>query len=144
MNIFYLNQIFLGFRGTIPCGKLKSRLYDIIDKCSFNKNGSAQLTHLVIYHIQKYFLSNHSDCVNKYSEDNEKKMFVFLIESIQLSCKCSVWKFGFPTICWYLYGYLYHSRSILSKSFLRQSDHISCSQNKRLICFLHRIIVHLW
>ena len=67
---------------TIPHDKLKSRLFDIIDSCFFNKNGSRKNAYLVIGNLKNYFVKNHSDCTHKYSEVDIKKMLEFLIDNI--------------------------------------------------------------
>ena len=67
---------------TIPHDKLKSRLFQIIDNCFLNKNGTRKYKFLVIGKQDTYFVRNHSDCPHKYSEVDIKSMLEFLIDKI--------------------------------------------------------------
>ena len=67
---------------TIPHDKLKTRLFDIIDSCFFNKNGKRKYSYLVISHSKTYFVKHHSDSTHKYSEVEIKNMLEFLIDNI--------------------------------------------------------------
>ena len=67
---------------TIPHDKLKSRLFQIIDDCFLNKNGTRKYKFLVIGKQDTYFVRNHSDCSHKYSEVDIKSMLGFLIDNI--------------------------------------------------------------
>jgi hypothetical protein len=67
---------------TIPHEKLKSRLFDIIDNCSFNENGKREYSYLVISHQKHYFVKYLSNFTQKYFEIKIKKMIEFLIDNI--------------------------------------------------------------
>ena len=62
----------------IPQDKLKSRLASII----FFKNGNRRYKYLVLGHEEAYFVKEHSDSKNKYSEDDIIKMLEFLVDKI--------------------------------------------------------------
>jgi hypothetical protein len=65
---------------TIPHNKLKSRLFQIIDNCFLNKNGTRKF--LVIGKQDTYFVRHHSDSPYKYSEADIKSMLGFLVDNI--------------------------------------------------------------
>ena len=67
---------------TIPHDKLKSRLFEIIDNCFLNKNGTRKYEFLVVGKQDTYFVRKHSDCPHKYSEVDIKSMLGFLIDNI--------------------------------------------------------------
>ena len=50
--------------------KLKTRLFNMIDSCFFNKNGKREYSYLVVNHSRKYmyFVIHDSDSTQKYSE----------------------------------------------------------------------------
>ena len=54
---------------TIPHDKLKSRLASIIRNSIF-KNGNRRYKYLVLGHEEAYFVQEHSDSKNKYSNDD--------------------------------------------------------------------------
>ena len=62
---------------TIPHQKLKDRLTSIIFK-----NGNRRYKYLVLGHEGTYFVKEHSDSKNKYSEDDIIKMLEFLVDNI--------------------------------------------------------------
>jgi hypothetical protein len=67
---------------TIPHNKLKSRLFQIIDNCFLNKNGTRKYKFLVIGKQDTYFVRHHSDSPYKYSEADIKSMLDFLVDNI--------------------------------------------------------------
>ena len=67
---------------TIPHNKLKSRLFQIIDNCFLNKNGTRKYKFLVIGKQDTYFVRHHSDSPYKYSEADIKGMLGFLVDNI--------------------------------------------------------------
>ena len=69
---------------TIPHDKLKSRLFQVINDCFLNKNGTRKYKFLVIGKQDTYFVRNHSDCSHKYSEVDIKSMLGFLIDNISV------------------------------------------------------------
>jgi hypothetical protein len=78
---------------TIPHEKLKSRLFDIIDYCFFNKNRKRKYSYLVISH--------QSTTLYKYCKvENTKDAGIF---HRQYLCSC-LWS-GLPIICWNSHGY---------------------------------------
>ena len=85
-NFSHINSIktydFTTLYTTIPHDKLKTRLFDIIDNCFFNKNGKRKYKYLVIGHRMNYFVVHHSDATHKYSEVDIKNMLEFLIDNI--------------------------------------------------------------
>jgi hypothetical protein len=66
----------------IPHNKLKSRLFQIIDNCFLNKNGTRKYKFLVIVKQDTYFVRHHSDSPYKYSEADIKSMLGFLVDNI--------------------------------------------------------------
>jgi hypothetical protein len=82
-NFSQINSIktydFLTLYTTIPHEQLKSRLFDIIDNCFFNKNEKIIFSDQSSKH---YFIRYHSDSSHKYSEVEIKKMLEFLIDNI--------------------------------------------------------------
>ena len=67
---------------TIPHDKLKSRLFEIIDNCFLNKNGTRKYEFLVVGKQDTYFVRKHSDCPHKYSEVDIKSILGFLVDNI--------------------------------------------------------------
>ena len=67
---------------TIPHQKLKDRLTSIIRNAFIFKNGNLRYKYLVLGHEETYFVKEHSDSKNKYSEDNIIKMLEFLVDNI--------------------------------------------------------------
>ena len=63
---------------TIPHNKLKSQLFQIIDNCFLNKNGTRKYRFLVIGKQDTYFVRHRSDSPYKYSEADIKGMLGFL------------------------------------------------------------------
>ena len=67
---------------TIPHQKLKERLTSIIQNAFIFKNGNRRYKYLVLGHEETYFVKEHSDSKNKYSEDDIIKMLEFLVDNI--------------------------------------------------------------
>ena len=67
---------------TIPHDKLKSRLAGIIRNSFIFKNVNRRYTYLIFGHEEAYFVKEHSDSQNKYSEDDIIKMLEFLVDNI--------------------------------------------------------------
>ena len=67
---------------TIPHQKLKDRLTSIIRNAFIFKNGNRRYKYLVLGHEETYFVKEHSDSKNKYSEDDIIKMLEFLVDNI--------------------------------------------------------------
>ena len=67
---------------TIPHQKLKKRLTSIIRNAFIFKNGNRRYKYLVLGHEETYFVKEHSDSKNKYSEDAIIKMLEFLVDNI--------------------------------------------------------------
>ena len=67
---------------TIPHDKLKSRLVSIIRNSFIFKNDNRRYKYLVLGHEEAYFVNEHSDSKNKYSEDDIIKMIEFLVDNI--------------------------------------------------------------
>ena len=67
---------------TIPHQKLKVRLTSIIRNAFIFKNGNRRYKYLVWGHEETYFVKEHSDSKNKYSEDDIIKMLEFLVDNI--------------------------------------------------------------
>ena len=67
---------------TIPHQKLKERLTRIIRNAFIFKNGNRRYKYLVLGHEEIYFVKEHSDSKNKYSEDDIIKMLEFLVDNI--------------------------------------------------------------
>ena len=85
MRNLRLNLIYLSFfvqYTTIPHQKLKERLTSIIRNAFIFKNGNRRYKYLVLGHEETYFVKEHSDSKNKYSEDNIIKMLEFLVDNI--------------------------------------------------------------
>ena len=67
---------------TIPHQKLKDRLTSIIRNAFIFKNGNRRYKYLVLGHEETYFVKEHFDSKNKYSEDDIIKMLEFLVDNI--------------------------------------------------------------
>jgi hypothetical protein len=67
---------------TIPHNKLMSWLFQIIDNCFWNKNGTREYKFLVIGRQDAYFVRHHSNSPYKYSEADIKSMLGFLVDNI--------------------------------------------------------------
>ena len=67
---------------TIPHQKLKSRLATIIRNSFLHKNGNRRYKYLVLEHEGPYFVKEHSDSKNKYTEEDIIKMLEFLVDNI--------------------------------------------------------------
>ena len=67
---------------TIPHQKLKSRLATIIRNSFVHKNGNRRYKFLVLGREGPYFVKEHSDSKNKYTEDDIVNMLEFLVDHI--------------------------------------------------------------
>ena len=67
---------------TIPHQKLKSRLTTIIRNSFLHKNGNRRYKYLVLGREGPYFVKEHSDSKNKYTEEDIIKMLEFLVDNI--------------------------------------------------------------
>ena len=67
---------------TIPHQKLKSRLATIIRNSFIHKNGNVRYKFLVLGREGPYFVKEHSDSKNKYTEDDIINMLEFLVDNI--------------------------------------------------------------
>ena len=67
---------------TIPHQKLKDILTCIIRNAFIFRNGNRRYKYLVLGHEETYFVKEHSDSKNKYSEDDIIKMLEFLVDNI--------------------------------------------------------------
>ena len=67
---------------TIPHQKWKDRLTSIIRHAFILKNGNRRYKYLVLGHEETYFVKEHFDSKNKYSEDDIIKMLEFLVDNI--------------------------------------------------------------
>ena len=67
---------------TKPHQKLKDRPTSIIRNAFIFKNGNRRYKYLVLRHGETYFVKEHSDSKNKYSEDDIIKMLEFLVDNI--------------------------------------------------------------
>ena len=66
----------------IPHQKLKSRLATIIRNSFIHKNGNRRYKFLVLGREGPYFVKEHSDSKNKYTEDDIINMLEFLVDNI--------------------------------------------------------------
>ena len=66
----------------IPHQKLKSRLATIIRNSFIHKNGNRRYKFLVLGREGPYFVKEHSDSKNKYTEDDIVNMLEFLVDNI--------------------------------------------------------------
>ena len=67
---------------TIPHDKLKSKLKEIINQCFFHKIGNRRFQYVVIGYKDTYFVRDHSDAPQKYSDADVIKMLEYLIDNI--------------------------------------------------------------
>ena len=67
---------------TIPHDKLKSKLKEIINQCFFHKNGNRRFQYVVTGYKDTYFVRDHSDAPQKYSDADVIKMLEYLIDNI--------------------------------------------------------------
>ena len=67
---------------TIHHQKLKSMLATIIRNSLLHKNGNRRYKYLVLGHEGPYFVKEHSDSKNKYTEEDIVKMLEFLVDNI--------------------------------------------------------------
>ena len=67
---------------TIPHQKLKSRLATIIRNSFLHKNGNRRYKYLVLGREGPYFVKEHSDSKNKYTDEDIVKMLEFLVDNI--------------------------------------------------------------
>ena len=67
---------------TIPHQKLKSKLATIIRNSFIHKNGNRRYTFLVLGRERPYFVKEHSNSKNKYTEDDNINMLEFLGDNI--------------------------------------------------------------
>ena len=70
------------FYASIPHQKLKERLTSIIRNAFIFKNRNRRYKYLVLGHDETYFVKEHSDSKNKYSEDDIIKVLEFLVDNI--------------------------------------------------------------
>ena len=75
-------KIFRLLYTTIPHDKLKSKLKEIINQCFFHKNGNRRFQYVVIGCKDTYFVRDHSDAPQKYSDADVIKMLEYLIDHI--------------------------------------------------------------
>ena len=61
---------------------MKSKLKEIINQCFFHKNGNCRFQYVVIGYKDTYFVREHSDAPQKYSDAAVKKMLEYLIDNI--------------------------------------------------------------
>ena len=66
---------------TIPHDKLKSKLKAIINQCFFHKNGNRRFQYVVIGYKDTYFVRDHSDAPQMYSDAGVIKMLEYLIDN---------------------------------------------------------------
>ena len=67
---------------TIPHDKLKSKLKEVINQCFFQKNGNRRFQYGVIGYKDTYFIRDHSDASQKYSDADVIKMLEYLIDNV--------------------------------------------------------------
>ena len=60
---------------SIPHDKLKSKLKVIINQCFFHKNGNRRFQYVVIGYKDTYFVRDHYDALQKYSDADVIKMW---------------------------------------------------------------------
>ena len=66
----------------IPHTKLKSRLAELIRNAFRFKNGKKRYEYIVVGYKSTYFVKDHSEAKNKYTEDDIVRMIEFLIDNI--------------------------------------------------------------
>ena len=67
---------------TIPHDKLKSKLKEIINQCFFHTNGNRRFQYVAIGCKDTYFVRDHSDAPQNYSDADVIKMLEYLIDNI--------------------------------------------------------------
>ena len=67
---------------TIPHDKLKSKLKEIIKQCFFHKNGNRRFQYVVIGYKDTYFVRDHSDAPQKYTDADVIKTLEYRIDNI--------------------------------------------------------------
>ena len=67
---------------TTPHDKLKSKLKEIINQCFFHKNGSCRFQYVIIGCKETYFVRDHSNVPQKYSDTDVIKTLEYLIDNI--------------------------------------------------------------
>ena len=80
----YKHQVlwFFTLYTTIPHKKLKDSLTSIIRNAFIFRNGNSRYKYLVLGHEETYFVKEHSDSKNKYSENDIIQMLEFLLDNI--------------------------------------------------------------
>ena len=119
-----------------PHDKLKSRLFQIIDNCFLNKNGTRKYKFLVVGKQDTYFVRNHSDCPRKYSEADIKSLLGFLVDNIYVVFGDHVFQqsVGIPmgTNCapyWQTYFYIHTKQNLFRKCYGIKTKNLPCSFN---------------
>ena len=67
---------------TIHHDKLKSKLKETINQCFFHKNSNRRFQYVVIGYKDTYFVRDHSDAPQKYSDADVNKMLEYQIDNI--------------------------------------------------------------
>ena len=67
---------------TIPHSKLKERLKLLISQCFFRKNGQRRYKYLVLGKLKSYFVKEHTESKNKFTDAEIVQMLDFLIDNI--------------------------------------------------------------
>ena len=67
---------------TLPLDKLKSKIKEIINQCFFHTNGNHRFHYVVIGYKDTYFVRDHSDAPQKYSDADVIIMLEYLIDNI--------------------------------------------------------------
>ena len=75
---------------TIPHSKLKSRLTELIRNAFRFKNGKKRYEYIVVGYKSTYFVKDHSEAKNKYTEDDIVRMLEFLIDNIFVGCHAAI------------------------------------------------------
>ena len=77
---------------------MKDRLTSIIRNAFFFKNGNRRYKYLVLGHEETYFVKEHSDPKNKYSDDDIIKMLEFLVDNIFVVFAGKVFQVGWLVV----------------------------------------------
>ena len=81
-SLYYVNSIksfdFSTLYTTIPHDKLTSKLKAIINQCFFHKNGNRRFQYVAIGYKDAYFVRDHSDAPQKYSDADVIKMLEYI------------------------------------------------------------------
>ena len=67
---------------TIPHDKLKSKLKEIINQCFLHKNGNRRFLYVVNGYKDTYYVRDHSDAPQKYSDADVIMMMEYLIDNM--------------------------------------------------------------